>query len=63
MASPIVKATIQSAILSGVSNIIAQLINCYQKDVPYTIDPTPLAHFVLFSAMACPPNYLWQAFL
>lgn len=30
---------------------------------PYTIDPVPLAHFVLFSLLACPPNYLWQTWL
>ena len=30
---------------------------------PFTLDPTQIIHFVLFSLMACPPNFLWQMWL
>ncbi|KAL1311233.1 hypothetical protein AAFC00_001423 [Neodothiora populina] len=63
MASPIVKATIQAASLSAVSNILAQLISCYQTGKSFSIDPVPLGQFVTFSLMSCPPNYLWQSWL
>ncbi|KAK5128714.1 hypothetical protein LTR85_000047 [Meristemomyces frigidus] len=63
MDSPIVKATLQAGVLSGLSNTLGQLITCYRSNTPYNIDPTQLAHFILFSLMACPPNYLWQRWL
>ncbi|KAJ9631917.1 hypothetical protein H2203_000318 [Taxawa tesnikishii (nom. ined.)] len=63
MVSQIVAATIQAGVLSAISNTLAQLLSCYQEKRPYTIDPVPLAHFVLFSLLACPPNYLWQTWL
>lgn len=31
--------------------------------VSYSIDFLELSHFVLFSFMACPPNFLWQSWL
>ncbi|KAK4550733.1 hypothetical protein LTR36_000312 [Oleoguttula mirabilis] len=63
MDSPIVKATLQAGALSGLSNIFGQLILCYRANTPYTIDPTQLAHFIIFSLLACPPNYIWQRWL
>ncbi|KAK5126501.1 hypothetical protein LTR08_004766 [Meristemomyces frigidus] len=63
MDSPILKASLQAGGLSGLSNIIGQLIACSRANTPYTIDPIQLAHFILFSLLACPPNYLWQRWL
>ncbi|GAB7363211.1 hypothetical protein MBLNU230_g3493t1 [Neophaeotheca triangularis] len=63
MDAPIVRATAQSCVLSALSNILGQLIACWQSKVPYSIDPVELGQFVLFSFMACPPNFLWQGWL
>ncbi|KAI7117867.1 hypothetical protein KC352_g33704, partial [Hortaea werneckii] len=61
--SPVLRATVQAGILSALSNIIGQLITCYKSHVPYTINPTELFQFTLFSVLACPPNFLWQSWL
>ncbi|KAK5115044.1 hypothetical protein LTR62_001741 [Meristemomyces frigidus] len=78
MDAPIVKATLQAAFLSGLSNILAQGITCYRSNphlrisnnVPAllntflgTIDPIAVFHFAFFSLLSCPPNYLWQSWL
>ncbi|KAG9647114.1 MFS general substrate transporter, partial [Aureobasidium melanogenum] len=60
---PIVKATIQAAILSAISNTLAQLISCHRAGHGYTLDTGPLVTFVTFSLLSCPPNYLWQSWL
>ncbi|KAK4569534.1 hypothetical protein LTR86_003297 [Recurvomyces mirabilis] len=78
MDSPIVKASLQAALLSGISNILAQAITVYRSN-PHlqtttqaptllqtflsSFNPTALFHFALFSLLACPPNYLWQSWL
>ncbi|KAI6907598.1 hypothetical protein KC318_g4790 [Hortaea werneckii] len=61
--SPVLRATLQAGILSALSNIIGQLITCHKSHVPYTINPTELFQFTLFSVLACPPNFLWQSWL
>lgn len=33
------------------------------KQKVYTINPTEFAHFVLFSLLVTPPNFLWQSWL
>ncbi|KAF2772647.1 hypothetical protein EJ03DRAFT_189473 [Teratosphaeria nubilosa] len=63
MDAPIVKAAVQAATLSAISNILGQLITCYQSNTPVHINTTHLTHFVLFSLLSTPPNYLWQAWL
>ncbi|KAH9827974.1 integral membrane protein, Mpv17/PMP22 family [Teratosphaeria destructans] len=63
MDAPIVKAAVQAATLSALSNILGQLITCYQSKTPFHLNTTQLTHFVLFSLLATPPNYLWQAWL
>ncbi|KAI4733329.1 MFS general substrate transporter [Aureobasidium sp. EXF-12298] len=60
---PIVKATIQAAILSAISNTLAQLISCHRAGHGYSLDTGPLVTFVTFSLLSCPPNYLWQSWL
>ncbi|KAA8900484.1 hypothetical protein FN846DRAFT_141989 [Sphaerosporella brunnea] len=58
--TPIAEATIQAAILSAISNIVAQTLKSYNGAKPYVYDFTPLMHFVLFALIATPPNFLWQ---
>ncbi|TKA68124.1 hypothetical protein B0A49_06741 [Cryomyces minteri] len=63
MDSPIVKATLQSAVLSATSNVLAQIFTAYREHKPFSLDPTPILQFVLFSLLTCPPNFLWQQWL
>ncbi|KAI3320763.1 Mpv17/PMP22 family protein [Xylariaceae sp. AK1471] len=61
--SPIVPATLQSAVLSATSNILAQCLIAYQTDKPLVFDLVPIFQFVLFTFLNVPPNFLWQEFL
>jgi hypothetical protein len=63
MPSPIVAATLQAAGLSTLSNILAQIINAYQKSAPFSLDLIELLRFVTLSFISAPPNYKWQQFL
>ncbi|KAI0849884.1 hypothetical protein F5Y00DRAFT_45219 [Daldinia vernicosa] len=61
--SPIVTATIQSAVLAATSNILAQGLTAYQNETPLVIDWVPVFQFVLYAFLNVPPNFLWQEFL
>ncbi|CAG8981854.1 hypothetical protein HYALB_00014006, partial [Hymenoscyphus albidus] len=63
MSSPIVRSTIQSCVLAAFSNLTAQIITAYRSEAPYTINWTPIVQFILFNALNCPPNFLWQSYL
>ncbi|OBT42382.1 hypothetical protein VE00_06449 [Pseudogymnoascus sp. WSF 3629] len=63
LSSPIVRATIQSCLLSASSNVLAQTISAYRTNSPYTISWTPVLHFIIYTALNCPPNFLWQQLL
>ncbi|KAF4304625.1 putative mpv17 pmp22 protein [Botryosphaeria dothidea] len=52
-----------AAVLSATSNVLAQLITAQKTDQAFTIDPTPVFKFVLFTVLSTPPNVLWQEFL
>ncbi|KAI1079596.1 Mpv17/PMP22 family protein [Whalleya microplaca] len=60
---PIVSATIQSAVLSATSNILAQVLTAYQTETSLVIDWVPVFQFVLYSFINVPPNFLWQDLL
>ncbi|KAI1755886.1 Mpv17/PMP22 family protein [Xylaria castorea] len=60
---PIVTATLQSAVLAGTSNILAQCLTAYQTDKPLVFDLVPIFQFVLYAFLNVPPNFLWQDFL
>ncbi|OLN85747.1 PXMP2/4 family protein 3-like protein 1 [Colletotrichum chlorophyti] len=60
---PIVSATLQSAALSGTSNILAQVLTAYRTDKQLVIDWVPVFQFVIFTLISTPPNFLWQGFL
>ncbi|KAF2740980.1 hypothetical protein EJ04DRAFT_518181 [Polyplosphaeria fusca] len=63
MPSDLVSQTLQGAVLSSISNIIAQYISAYKENVPFTLDPVPVLKFAIFSVVSNPPNILWQSFL
>ena len=59
---PIIKATLQSAVLSAIGNVLGQVIKGWKAE-SVTISLLETAQFVLFSCLACPPNFLWQKWL
>ncbi|KAI1374903.1 hypothetical protein F4677DRAFT_146933 [Hypoxylon crocopeplum] len=61
--SPIVTATVQSAVLAATSNLLAQLLTAYQNETSLVIDWVPVFQFVLYAFINIPPNFLWQDFL
>ncbi|KAA8569288.1 hypothetical protein EYC84_000947 [Monilinia fructicola] len=63
MPSAIINTTIQSCVLSGISNIIAQFISAHQKNTAFTIDWIPVSQFILYSALSAPPNFYLQSLL
>ncbi|KAH7236127.1 hypothetical protein BKA59DRAFT_459670 [Fusarium tricinctum] len=60
---PVVMATIQSAALGGIANILAQVITAYRAGTDVVIDWVPVFQFLLFNVICTPPNFFWQDFL
>ncbi|KAK7750009.1 hypothetical protein SLS62_008000 [Diatrype stigma] len=60
---PIVKATIQSAVLAATSNFLAQALMAYRNETSLVLDWVPMFQFILFAFISTPPNFLWQEFL
>ncbi|KZL83595.1 mpv17 pmp22 family protein [Colletotrichum incanum] len=60
---PIVTATLQSAVLSGTSNLLAQALTAYQTDGQLVIDWVPVFQFIIYTIISTPPNFMWQGFL
>ncbi|KAI0166640.1 hypothetical protein GGR57DRAFT_447388 [Xylariaceae sp. FL1272] len=63
MPSPMFKATLAAAALSGASNILAQFLEAYRDQRPFSFDIAMFLRFVTFTFIAAPPNYLWQQLL
>ncbi|KAK8159863.1 hypothetical protein IWX90DRAFT_489277 [Phyllosticta citrichinensis] len=63
MPSPIVNATLQAALLSSVSNILAQIIDAYKGNRPFAFNIVEFLRFVVLTFITAPPNYHWQGFL
>jgi hypothetical protein len=63
MSSPIVSATMQSAFLGGLSNVLAQVIAAYRSNDAVEINWIPVFQFLLYSVLNTPINFLWQEFL
>ncbi|KAF4345727.1 glomerulosclerosis Mpv17 [Fusarium beomiforme] len=60
---PVVMATIQSAALGGIANVLAQAITAYKAGVnlnEISIDWIPVFQFLLFNVICTPPNFYWQ---
>ncbi|KIW27131.1 uncharacterized protein PV07_06900 [Cladophialophora immunda] len=63
MVSHLITTTLQAAFLSAVSNLAAQGIKAYRESLPFSVKLAPLAQFVVFTFISCPPNILWQEYL
>ncbi|EXJ72127.1 uncharacterized protein A1O5_04631 [Cladophialophora psammophila CBS 110553] len=63
MVSHLITTTLQAACLSALSNLAAQGIKAYRESHPFTLRLAPLAQFVIFTLISCPPNILWQEYL
>ncbi|PSN63801.1 hypothetical protein BS50DRAFT_590814 [Corynespora cassiicola Philippines] len=61
--SAMISQTLQGAVLSITSNIIAQAITSYKEDTPLTLDTSLIIKFAIFSIVSNPPNIVWQNFL
>ncbi|KAI1434393.1 hypothetical protein GGR50DRAFT_662977 [Xylaria sp. CBS 124048] len=63
MLSPMMKATLASAVLSSASNILAQILSAYRDERPFAFDLPMFLRFVILTLITAPPNYVWQQFL
>ncbi|KAF2636441.1 hypothetical protein P280DRAFT_472992 [Massarina eburnea CBS 473.64] len=63
MSSAMISQTLQGAVLSATSNVIAQAMSSYKENTPFTLDTTPILKFMIFSIISNPPNIVWQSFL
>jgi len=63
MVPHIITTTLQAAVLSAISNLAAQGIKAYREERPFSVKFTPLAQFIAFTLISCPPNILWQEYL
>lgn len=57
------KATLAATALSSLSNILAQILESYRDDVPFTFDAALFLRFVAVALLTAPPNYMWQQLL
>ncbi|KAJ2904903.1 hypothetical protein MKZ38_006944 [Zalerion maritima] len=58
-----VVATLQTAILSAISNLMAQGLASYKHSRPFAIDWVPIFQFFVFACLNTPINFAWQLFL
>lgn len=58
-----VTITAQAAVMSAVSNIIAQGLTAYTEKTSFSIDWVPVMQFLIFAIISTPPNILWQEYL
>jgi len=61
--SPLVRATYQAAILSGISNVLAQAFQARRSGKALHLDPFELIRFIVVTLITCPPNFHWQQWL
>jgi hypothetical protein len=58
-----IKATLAAAVLSSISNFLAQILEAYRDEKPFVFDKLHLIRFVILALLTSPPNYVWQQFL
>ncbi|KAJ9612197.1 hypothetical protein H2200_003794 [Cladophialophora chaetospira] len=63
MVSHFITTTLQAATLSAISNLAAQGIKAYREERRFSPKFAPLAQFIIFTFLTCPPNILWQEYL
>ncbi|KAG0641428.1 hypothetical protein HOY80DRAFT_902489 [Tuber brumale] len=61
--SAIINASIQAALLSASSNLLAQSLQAYKLNTPLSFDFTPAYQFALYALLSTPPNFVWQEWL
>ncbi|KKA27936.1 hypothetical protein TD95_001226 [Thielaviopsis punctulata] len=61
--SVIAKVTIQAAVISAFSSILAQTITASQSGQKLVLNYVTLFQFILFALLNTPPNFLWQSWL
>ncbi|KIW09249.1 uncharacterized protein PV09_00173 [Verruconis gallopava] len=59
----LVNTVIQATLLSMFSNILAQILDSYQKNTSLSINFTPVLHFAVYAALSTPINVGWQDWL
>ncbi|KAK6537817.1 hypothetical protein TWF694_010720 [Orbilia ellipsospora] len=60
---PSIVAAFQAALLSGLSNFLAQILAAWKASKPFELAIAPILRFFIFTLVTTPPNYKWQAFL
>ncbi|KAI1108917.1 hypothetical protein F5Y14DRAFT_434241 [Nemania sp. NC0429] len=63
MPSPMAKATLAATALSSLSNVLAQILESYRDERPFTFDTAMFLRFVAVALLTAPPNYMWQQLL
>ncbi|KAI1187072.1 hypothetical protein F5B17DRAFT_401161 [Nemania serpens] len=63
MPSPMAKATLAATALSSLSNVLAQILECYRDEQPFAFDTALFLRFVIVALLTAPPNYMWQQLL
>ncbi|KAF1942005.1 hypothetical protein EJ02DRAFT_186605 [Clathrospora elynae] len=58
-----ISQTLQGAVLSITSNVLAQAISSYQGNTPFSLNYAQVFKFALFSILSNPPNIVWQGVL
>jgi len=60
---PIVRSTLQAAVLAGISNLVAQYLASSRAGTPFAFDVTRFFQFILYAFMVSPGNFVWQRWL
>lgn len=55
----IVKVTVQAAVISAFSNVLAQAITASQSGQSLVVNWVAVFQFILFALLNTPPNFLW----
>jgi hypothetical protein len=55
--------TVQSTILNAISNVLAQIIDQYKKDKPFSMNIIALLQFITYGILIVPINHYWQRWL
>ncbi|KAJ8115266.1 hypothetical protein OPT61_g3054 [Boeremia exigua] len=58
-----VSQTLQGAVLSITSNVLAQGLTAYKDSTPFSLNINQVLKFAIFSIVSNPPNILWQGLL
>ncbi|CUS13804.1 unnamed protein product [Tuber aestivum] len=61
--SAIINASIQAALLSAFSTLLAQSLQAYKLNTTLSFDFKPAYQFALYALLSTPPNFIWQEWL